>query len=54
LKFQETFDIFSTPKIIVLDKDRVIRAKDIGVEQIGDFLERFKEAALKEKSAESN
>lgn len=54
LKFQETFDIFSTPKIFVLDKERVIRAKDIGVEQVGDFLKRFKEAAAKEKSAESN
>ena len=54
LKFQETFDIFSTPKVFVLDKDRVIRAKDIGVEQIGDFLERFKAAAEKENSAESN
>jgi peroxiredoxin len=54
LKYQETFDIFSTPKIFVLDKERVIRAKDIGVEQIGNFLERFKEAASKEKSAESN
>ncbi|HKK40424.1 MAG TPA: redoxin domain-containing protein [Cryomorphaceae bacterium] len=53
LKYQETFDIFSTPKIFVLDQDRVIRAKDIGVEQIGDFLERFKAAAAKE-GAESN
>jgi peroxiredoxin len=44
LKYQETFDIFSTPKIFVLDKERIIRAKDIGVEQIGDFLERFKKA----------
>lgn len=54
LKYTETFDIFSTPKIFVLDKDRVIRAKDIGVDQIGDFLKRFKEAASKEKTAESN
>jgi len=54
LKFQETFDIFSTPKIFVLDKNRVIRAKDIGVEQIGDFLERFKEAESKKKNAQSN
>lgn len=54
LKFQETFDIFSTPKVFVLDKDRVIRAKDIGVEQIADFLDRFKEAAAKENSLGSN
>ncbi len=54
LKFQETFDIFSTPKIFVLDEERVIRAKDIGVEQIGDFLERFEEASEKDKDAESD
>jgi peroxiredoxin len=54
LKFQETFDIFSTPKIFVLDKDRIIRAKDIGVEQIGDFLERFKSVSSMEKEKESN
>jgi peroxiredoxin len=42
LKFQETYDIFSTPKVFVLDEERIIRAKDIGVEQIGDFLDRFK------------
>jgi len=54
LKFQETFDIFSTPKIFVLDENRIIRAKDIGVEQIGDFLERFKSASAAEKEKESN
>jgi len=42
LKYQETFDIFSTPKIFVLDEERIIRAKDIGVEQVQDFLNRFK------------
>lgn len=41
LKFQESFDVFSTPKIIILDKDRVIKAKDIGVEQVQTILDRF-------------
>lgn len=50
LKFQETFDIFSTPKIFVLDEDRTIRAKDIGVEQLGDFLSRFKEQSEAQKA----
>ena len=54
LKYTETFDIVSTPKILILDKDRVILAKDIGVEQIGDFLERFKKAELEKESEESN
>jgi thiol-disulfide isomerase/thioredoxin len=41
LKFQESFDVYSTPKIIILDKDRIILAKDIGVEQIQPILDRF-------------
>lgn len=41
LRYHEVFDIFSTPKIFILDKDRIIRAKDIGVEQIGDIIERL-------------
>ncbi len=43
LKYSETFDIFSTPKIFILDQDRVIRAKDIGVEQIEGILNRLTE-----------
>lgn len=53
LKFQETFDIFSTPKIFVLDENRIIRAKDIGVEQVGEFIERFKSATTKSAETES-
>lgn len=41
LRYHEIFDIFSTPKVFVLDKDRIIRAKDIGVEQIGEIIERL-------------
>ncbi len=51
LKYQETFDIFSTPKVFVLDKERIIRAKDIGVEQLVEFLERFKERDKEEESS---
>lgn len=43
LKYLETFDVYSTPKVFILDKDHVIRAKDIAVEQIGDVLNRIKE-----------
>jgi peroxiredoxin len=37
--FRTHYDIFATPKIFILDKDKVIIGKDIGVEQIDQFLE---------------
>ena len=40
LNYQDTFDVFSTPKILLLNKDKEIIAKQLGVEQIGDFIER--------------
>jgi len=41
LKYQEHYDVFSTPKIILTDADRKILAKDIGVDQLGEILERL-------------
>jgi len=41
LKYQETYDVYSTPKILLVDEDRVIRAKDIGVDQVGNFINRL-------------
>lgn len=41
LKYQEHFDVFSTPKIILTDANKKIIAKDIGVEQLGEILERL-------------
>ncbi len=41
LKYQESFDVFSTPKIIILDKDRIIKAKDIGVDQVDEIIQRL-------------
>ncbi len=46
LKYQETFDVFTTPKLLLLDENHIIRAKDIGVEQIEGFIERFEKAEL--------
>lgn len=37
--FRTHYDIFATPKIFILDKDKVIIAKDLSVEQIDQFLE---------------
>ena len=41
LRYHEIFDVYSTPKIFVLDKDRIVRAKDIGVEQLAEIVERL-------------
>lgn len=39
--FHETFDVYSTPVIYILDKDKKIIAKRIGVDQIDDFLQNY-------------
>ena len=44
LKYQETFDVFTTPKIFLLDENHIIRAKDIAVEQVEGFITRFEES----------
>ncbi|MCE3297228.1 MAG: alkyl hydroperoxide reductase/Thiol specific antioxidant/Mal allergen [Crocinitomicaceae bacterium] len=41
LNYQETFDIFSTPRIFVLDKDKKIIAKQLSISQLEDFLDRL-------------
>lgn len=37
--FRTLYDIYATPKIFLLDKDKKIIAKQIGVEQLGEILE---------------
>lgn len=39
LNFRFKYDIFSTPKVYLLDKDKKIIAKGIGVEQLGEIIE---------------
>lgn len=39
LNFRDTYDIFSTPQIFLLDKDKKIIAKKMGVSQLVPFLE---------------
>ncbi len=41
LKFTESFDVYSTPKVFILDEDRIIKAKDIGVEQVKEIIDRL-------------
>ena len=38
LNFRTTFDVFSTPKVILLDKDKRVIAKQLSAEQIEDML----------------
>ena len=41
LNYQETYDIFSTPKVWILDKDKKIVGKSLGVAQIEEFLDKL-------------
>ena len=40
LNFRTTFDVFATPKMFLLDKDKKVIAKQVGAEQIGGILAR--------------
>ena len=50
LNFRNTYDIYSTPVVYILDQNKEIIAKKLGVEQIGDFIDRYEKEA--EKMAE--
>ena len=39
LNFSKTYDIFSTPRVFVLDKDKKIVAKQLSISQLEDFLD---------------
>lgn len=41
LNYQTTFDIFSTPRVFVLDKDKKIIAKQISISQLEDMMDRL-------------
>jgi thiol-disulfide isomerase/thioredoxin len=41
LNYQQTYDIYSTPKVFVLDKDKKIIAKNLSVSQLEDMLDRL-------------
>ena len=40
LNFRTTFDVYATPKMFLLDRDKRVIAKQVGAEQIGDILAR--------------
>ena len=43
LNYQETYDIYSTPRIFVLDKDKKIIAKSLSISQLEDMLDHLQD-----------
>ncbi|NBR15584.1 MAG: hypothetical protein EBU01_13565, partial [Crocinitomicaceae bacterium] len=41
LNYQTTYDIFSTPIVYILDKDKKIIAKRVSISQIEDMLDHL-------------
>ena len=41
LNYQQTYDIYSTPKVFVLDKDKKIIAKSLTISQLEDMMDRI-------------
>jgi thiol-disulfide isomerase/thioredoxin len=41
LNYQDTYDIFSTPRVFLLDKDKKIIAKQLSISQLEDFLDHL-------------
>ncbi len=41
LNYQSTYDIYSTPKVFLLDKDKNIIAKNISIPQLEDMIDRL-------------
>jgi hypothetical protein len=39
--FKNTYDIYATPVIYILDENKKILAKRIGVEQLPDFFDNY-------------
>lgn len=62
LNYQDTYDIFSTPRVFILDKDKKIIAKQLSISQLEDYLDHlqgYKGAKLieedkKEEEKETN
>ncbi len=50
LNYHDTYDVFSTPKMFILDRTKKIVAKQIGVEQLEDLIQKLKEADKNRKS----
>lgn len=49
LNFRSIYDIYSTPQVYILDKDKRIIAKRLGVEQVEEFIENYDKQLKEEK-----
>lgn len=49
LNYQKTYDIYSTPKVFILDKDKKIIAKSLSISQLENMLDRLQDKADAEK-----
>lgn len=49
LNYHDTYDIFATPRIFVLDKDKKIVAKQLTISQLEDFIDRMQNVKDAEK-----
>ena len=47
LNFRTTFDVYATPKMFLLDRDKKVIAKQVGAEQIGEILMRAEQEKLR-------
>ena len=45
LNYQKTYDIYSTPKVFILDKDKKIIAKSLSISQLENLLDRLQNKA---------
>lgn len=53
LNYADTYDVYATPKVFILDRDRKFVAKSLNPDQIADLIKRLREQkAKKEKKAE--
>ncbi|MEZ4722210.1 MAG: TlpA disulfide reductase family protein [Flavobacteriales bacterium] len=53
LNFRDTYDIFSTPKVFLLDENKKIIATKLMPEQLGDFIDHLMKEKEGEKKEES-
>ena len=49
LNYQQTYDIFATPKVFILDKDKKIIAKSLSISQLEDLMDRLQKVPNSEK-----
>ncbi len=51
-KYKTIYDVKSTPRIFILDKDKEILSKRIGAEQLGEVIDQFLEQKKREQEKE--